>query len=125
MSEPYRKGLSPLASQHRKPTFTSDAVRIASALNRAGINYQLEHEIVRYGEYRNGHPLSYVLDILVMDERYRSVAIEVEGRGSASRFNDKRDQYLSTLGISVLHVDNSVEGDEVVIRLNASFRSQA
>ena len=110
-------------NEYQRKTFKSDAIRIASALNRAGIFYSLEWVIPRYGEYRNGHPLSYVVDIMVLDWRYKSVAIEVEGEGSSSKENTKRDAYLSTLGITVLHVDNKVKSEEVVVRLNASFRN--
>ncbi len=110
-------------SAHRVGTFTKDAVRIASALNRAKIACRLEHEIIRYGEFtKDGKQKTYSIDILVCDPRYESVAIEVEGEGSASRDNDKRDQYLATLGIRVLHIDNKTSGEQVIIRLNGSFK---
>jgi hypothetical protein len=109
-------------NEYQRKTFKGDAIRIAGALAKAKIDYSLEWVIPRYGEFKNGHPLSYVVDILVMDERYEPVAIEVEGEGSASRDNLKRDGYLSTLGIRVLHVDNKTKGDEVIARLNGSFR---
>jgi very-short-patch-repair endonuclease len=111
-----------LTNEYQQKAFKHDAVRIASALNKAKIDCTLEHEVVRYGEFKNGHPLSYVLDILLIDPRYQSVAIEVEGEGSSSKDNDKRDAYLSTLGIRVLHVDNKIKGEEVIVRLNGSFR---
>jgi very-short-patch-repair endonuclease len=111
-------------AEWQRKTFKADAIRIASALARAKIDYSLEWVIPRYGEYRNGHPLSYVVDIMVLDEKYVPTAIEVEGEGSSSKDNDKRDAYLSTLGIRVLHVDNKTKGDQVIIRLNGSFRKQ-
>ncbi len=108
--------------EYQRKTFKADAIRIAGALAKAKIDYSLEWVIPRYGEFKNGHPLSYVVDILVMDERYEPTAIEVEGEGSSSKGNDRRDAYLSTLGIRVLHVDNKVRGEEVIVRLNGSFR---
>ena len=104
-------------------TYKSDAIRIASALNRFYIFYSLEWCIPRYGEFtKDGYPKSYYVDIMIMDERYVPTAIEVEGEGSSSRDNEKRDAYLSTLGIRVLHVDNKTKGEEVIARLNGSFR---
>jgi len=111
-----------LSNEYQQKAFKKDAVRIASALNRAHIACTLEHEVVRYGEYKNGHPLSYVLDILLIDPRYDTVAIEVEGEGSSSKDDYQRDWYLSTRGIRVLHVDNKVKSEEVIIRLNGSFK---
>ena len=103
--------------------YTKDAVRIASALNRAQIACQLEHTIVRYGEFNaRGQQKTYSLDILIIDPRYRPVAIEVEGEGSASRDNDRRDRFLAGLGIAVLHVDNRTAGKDVIARLDGSFR---
>ncbi|MDE1854502.1 MAG: hypothetical protein KGI38_12260 [Thaumarchaeota archaeon] len=110
----------------RKPgTFTSDAVRIASVLNRAKIACTLEYSFLRVGEFtKDGRPKSYTVDILLLDPRFVPTAIEVEGDGSASRDNEKRDAYLATLGLRVLHVDNKTKGEEVIIRLNGSFRKQ-
>ena len=126
MNEPYSKGINNATkSQLSVKTFTHDAIRIASVLNRHRIYYTLEWTVPRYGEYTNGGILkTYSLDILVHDPRYETVAIEVEGAGSSSKDNDKRDAYLSTLGIRVLHVDNKVSGDEVLVRLNGSFRKK-
>ena len=109
------------ASNFRRGTFTKDHVRIASALNRAHIDCQLAHTVIRYGEFKNGHPLSYSIDILVIDPRYKPVAIEVEGGGSSSRDNLERDAYLGSLGISVLHVDNKVPASDVIAHLISWF----
>ena len=112
-------------NEYQRKTFKSDAIRIASALAKAKIDYSLEWQVPRYNEYTRGGTLkSYYLDILVCDPRYETVAIEVEGEGSSSRDNLKRDEYLSTLGIRVLHVDNKTKGDEVIVRLNGSFRRE-
>jgi very-short-patch-repair endonuclease len=74
-----------------------------------------------YGEYRNGHPLSYWVDILSVDPRFKSVAIEVEGEGSSSRNNRERDAYLGKLGISVLHVSNKEPSENVITWLKQNF----
>lgn len=111
------------ASDFRVGTYTRDAVGIASALNTARIAIILEHTIIRYGEYtKSGNPKTYLIDIMVVDPLFRPVAIEVEGEGSSSKDNDKRDAYLSKLGITVLHVDNKTPAAEVLKRLE-EFRS--
>ncbi len=101
-------------NEYQRKTFKGDAIRIASALAKAKIDYSLEWVVPRYGEFKNGHPLSYVVDLMVLDERFKPLAIEMEGEGSSSKDNTKRDQYLNGLGITVLHIDNRTPSEKVV-----------
>jgi hypothetical protein len=122
--QPYiRKNRSLAISDIRKSgTFTKDATRIAIGLNKFKIACRMEYEVIRFGEFRNGHPLTYSIDILVVDSRYRPVAIEVEGEGSSSKNNDARDAYLGSLGLSVMHVPNSTPSIKVIEQLDKFYR---
>ncbi len=103
--------------EYLRKTFKSDAIRVAGALAKAKIDYSLEWPVLHVGRFKNGHPITYYLDIFIIDERYKPVAVEMEGEGSASRDNLERDHYLSSIGITVLHVDNRTKGSEVLERL--------
>jgi len=83
--------------------YTGAAVAIGNAVQLAGGIVEFEVEVVRDGEFtREGKPKRYVLDLLVNGH----LAVEVEGKGSASAGNEARDIYLNVHGISVYHVSN-------------------
>ncbi len=106
------------SAEWNRKTFKGDAIRIASALAKAKIDYSLEWPVLHVGKFKNGHPITYYLDIFIIDARYKPAAIEVEGEGSASRDNLTRDQYLASIGITVLHVDNKTKGEKVIEAIN-------
>ena len=133
MSQPdaYSKPEGPYERNHRTRTlsennpkaFRKDAVRVAAGLNRAGIACSLEYEIIRYGEFNSrGIQKTYHLDVFVHDPRYLPVSIEMEGEGSGSRDNLKRDAYLGKLGIAVAHFANKTSSQEVIGWLDKSFK---
>ena len=69
-------------SEHNVKTFKKAAVRVASALNAAGIGCELESPVLREGEFTSeGRQKFYSVDVAVKDPRYETVAIELEGLG--------------------------------------------
>ena len=133
MSQPdaYIKFESPYIRNHRTrtlsennpKTFTRAAVRVASALNAAGIGCELESPVLREGELTSeGRQKFYSVDIAVKDARFETVAIELEGRGSASKDDLERDEYLLSHGFAaVLHYPNSKRSEDVIADLRRDY----
>ena len=123
--KPY-SGRSKTMSESTSKTFTRDAVRIAAGLNAAGIGCELEYIVPRIGEYAaNGQEKFYSVDIRTKDPRYEAVAIEMEGRGSASKDDARRDEYLMSHGFKgVLHYPNSTPVSEVIHDLDEHFKRE-
>ena len=120
--KPY-SGYSMRLSERNVKTFKKDAVRVASALNAAGIGCELEYLVPRIGEYAaNGQEKFYSVDVAVKDPRYKAVAIELEGRGSASKDDLERDEYLLSHGfLAVLHYPNSKSSEDVIADLKRDY----
>ena len=120
--KPY-SGYSMRLSEHNTKTFKKDAVRIAAGLNAAEIGCELEYLVPRIGEYAtNGQEKFYSVDIAVKDARFEKVAIELEGRGSASKDDLERDEYLLSHGfLAVLHYPNSKRSEDVVADLKRDY----
>ena len=120
--KPY-SGRSKTMSESTSKTFTRDAVRVASALNAAGIGCELESPVLREGEFTSeGRQKFYSVDIAVKDARFETVAIELEGRGSASKDDLERDEYLLSHGFAaVLHYPNSKRSEDVIADLRRDY----
>ena len=120
--KPY-SGYSMRLSEHNTKTFKKDAVRVAAGLNAAGIDCELESPVLREGELASeGKPKFYSVDIAVKDPRYEAVAIELEGRGSASKDDLERDEYLLSHGfVAVLHYPNGKRSEDVVADLKRDY----
>jgi hypothetical protein len=87
-------------------------------LNQLGIRYLSEWGFPRWNEYRgNGSLRSYTADIVVVDHRYHNGVIEIEGGGSASKDNEKRDQYFTELGLWVEHLANEKVQEGEILKL--------
>jgi hypothetical protein len=120
--KPY-SGYSMRLSERNVKTFKKDAVRVASALNAAGIGCELESLVLRKGELTSEKkPKFYSVDIAVKDARFERVAIELEGRGSASKDDLERDEYLLSHGFAaVLHYPNSKRCEDVIADLKRDY----
>ena len=120
--KPY-SGRSKTLSESTSKTFTKDAVRIAAGLNAAGIGCELESPVLREGELTSeGRQKFYSVDIAVKDARFETVAIELEGRGSASKGDIERDEFLLGHGfVAVLHYPNSKRSEDVVADLRRDY----
>ena len=111
-------------SENNPKAFRKDAVRVASALNVAKIDCELEYIVPRIGEYAaNGQEKFYSVDLRTKDPRYEVVAIEMEGKGSGSKDNADRDEYLMSHGFKgVLHYPNGTPSEEIIADLNRDFK---
>ena len=120
--KPY-SGYSMRLSEHNVKTFKKAAVRVASALNAAGIGCELESPVLREGEFTSeGRQKFYSVDVAVKDPRYEAVAIELEGRGSASKDDLERDEYLLSHGfVAVLHYPNSKRSEDIIADLKRDY----
>jgi hypothetical protein len=120
--KPY-SGYSMRLSEHNVKTFKKDAVRVAAGLNAARIDCELEYLVPRIGEYAaNGQEKFYSVDVAVKDPRYEAVAIELEGRGSASKDDLERDEYLLSHGfVAVLHYPNSKRSEDIIADLKRDY----
>ena len=120
--KPY-SGYSMRLSEHNVKTFKKAAVRVASALNAAGIGCELESPVLREGEFTSaGRQKFYSVDVAVKDPRYETVAIELEGRGSASKDDLERDEYLLGHGFAaVLHYPNSKRSEDMIADLKRDY----
>ena len=80
------------ASTFRKGQFTDSHVKVLAYLNQLGVSYKAE-EVVRCVGIFDGRnrPVSYKVDVLVNDSRYGVGIIEIEGKGSNSLGNEKRN----------------------------------
>lgn len=96
-------------------TFRDDALRINTALNNAGIANRMEEMFKREGETtQGGKPKIYSLDVYVCDTRFPNIGIELEGKGSASKDNEKRDRFFKDAGVMLFHFPNDINADIVV-----------
>ena len=120
--KPY-SGRSKTMSESTSKTFTRAAVRVASALNAAGIGCELESPVLREGELTSEKkPKFYSVDIAVKDTRFERVAIELEGRGSASKDDIERDEFLLSHGfVAVLHYPNNTRSEDVIANLKRDY----
>ena len=120
--KPY-SGYSMRLSEHNVKTFKKAAIRVASALNAAGIGCELESPVLREGEFTSeGRQKFYSVDIAVKDARFERVAIELEGRGSASKDDLERDEYLLSHGFAaVLHYLNGKRSEDVIVDLKRDY----
>ena len=120
--KPY-SGHSMRLSEHNVKTFKKDAVRVASALNAAGIGCELESPVLREGEFTSeGRQKFYSVDVAVKDPRYETVAIELEGRGSASKDDLERDEHLLSHGFAaVMHYPNGKRSEDVIADLKRDY----
>ena len=100
-------------SQVNVGTFKPDAVRVANALSKAGYAVDLEYEVAREGEFtKDGIQKTYHVDVAIQSPK---IAVEMEGKGSASKDNIRRDGYLMSHGFkAVLHFPNKTPSDKVV-----------
>ena len=120
---------NPGMSQLTTKAFTKPAVRVMAGLNRAKIGIEGEQEYVRPDEFRkDGKPKTYTVDIVVKDSRFKKVGIEIEGKGSASKNNERRDWFLTGSGkgpqlFDLLHYPNSVKVKEIISDLERSYRA--
>ena len=116
-------GRSMRLSERNVKTFKKAAVRVASALNAAGIGCELESPVLREGELTSeGKPKFYSVDVAVKDPRYEAVAIELEGRGSASKDDLERDEFLLGHGfVAVLHYPNSKCSKDIIADLKRDY----
>ena len=100
-------------SQVNVGTFKPDAVRVANALSKAGYAVDMEYEVVREGEFtKDGIQKTYHVDVSIQSPK---IAVEMEGKGSASKDNIKRDEYLMSHGFKVvMHFPNKTRSEEVI-----------
>ena len=83
------------ASTFRKGQFTDSHVKVLAYLNQLGVSYKAEEVVHCYGFYDGkGRPISYKVDVLVKDLKYGVGIIEIEGKGSNSLGNEKRNFHL-------------------------------
>ncbi|SRR5712692_6605588 len=83
------------ASTFRKGQFTDSHIKVLAYLNQLGVSYKGEEVVHCLDNYdKEGRPISYKVDILVLDSRYEVGVIEVEGKGSKTAGNWMRDMYL-------------------------------
>jgi hypothetical protein len=109
------------ASSYRKGTGTDAHNRAMAILNRLGIPFRAEAGFSR-GEFNSrGQPLWYYVDILCYPDKPYQFAIELEGDGSSSKDNPKRDAFFRKLGLPVLHIDNALVRHETsfIMRIRA------
>ena len=92
-------------------------------MNAAGIGCELESPVLRKGELTSEKkPKFYSVDIAVKDARFEQVAIELEGRGSASKDDLERDECLLSHGfVAVLHYPNSKRSEDVIADLKRDY----
>src|SRR2546422_7600065 len=88
------------ASTFRKGSFTDSHVQVLAYLNQLGVSYKAEEVVRCYGFYDGkGRSISYKVDVLIRDLRYGGLGIiEVEGKGSNTANNKRRDDILLASG---------------------------
>lgn len=105
----------PAYSEVTPRSYTEYQMNLAAYLQSLGIQIAIEFPIPRWNEWHETHGYNsktiwelkqYRIDILLFDPRYTQVALEAEGKGSASADNQKREAYLLKLGIPTLHIRN-------------------
>ncbi|SRR5712692_6142555 len=96
------------ASTFRKGQFTDSHVKVLAYLNQLGIYYKAEEVVHCLGAFdERGRPISFKVDVLVNDIRYAVGVIEVEGKGSNTAGDEKRDGLLKNHGIMwIEHLPN-------------------
>ena len=120
--KPY-SGYSMRLSERNVKTFKKAAIRVAAGLNAAGIGCELESPVLREGEFTSeGRQKFYSVDIAVKDAGFEMVAIELEGRGSASKDDIERDEFLLGHGFAaVLHYPNGKRSEDVIADLKRDY----
>ncbi len=95
-----------------------DAIRVANALNQAGIDCELESEIPREGETNpRGLQKFYYVDVTVVDPLVQKVGIEMDGRAHNGREAEdmEKDEYLKRHGYyAILRFPNRTPSEKVV-----------
>ncbi|MDG6921434.1 MAG: hypothetical protein JRN59_07890 [Nitrososphaerota archaeon] len=67
---------------------------------------------------------SYTADIVVVDPGYYNEILEIEGEGSASKDNEKRDLYFGRFGLWVEHLPNGqVKAEKILVVLGNNSRN--
>lgn len=110
------------ASTFRVGQFTKAHQRALAILNREGVWFKAEEVVHIPGEYDFlNRPVSYKVDILVVDGRYGLGVVEIEGEGTNS--NDSlRDCRLKKAGVEwVEHVPNK-DAQNVMLYLRGHYR---
>jgi very-short-patch-repair endonuclease len=115
-TEPVTKTrFSDTQSAHRKGAYTDPHVALMVFLNDNEVAFKSEIEFIRpkegYAVMVDGHKewryKTYTADIVVVDPRFVPTIIEVEGKGSNSADNEKRDAYFKVAGYELIHVSNA------------------
>ena len=84
-------------------------------LNQMGMRYLSEWAFPRRSEYRGNGPLeTYTAGLVIVDSRFYNGALGIEGSGSASKDNEKRDLHFSGLGLWIEHLANESMGEEEI-----------
>lgn len=95
----------PSQSDGRQSEYTEAHVSLLNALTKRRLNCRSEVAFERPGELTSeGQPKTYQSDIVVEDR----VIVEVEGEGSSSRDNEKRDFFFKEQGFVVKHIPNDL-----------------
>ena len=101
---------------------TAEEGKIAFTFNDYGIQYNWNsREFKREERAKNGELKSYWPDFVVprnlvgRESRFKSLILQIEGEGSASKDNEKMDAFFAALDYLVLHIPNSLAN-------NADFR---
>ena len=111
------------ATNFRISSYTEDHRRAMIILTQLGVRSLAEWEFPRWNEYRgNGTLRSYTADIVVVDPRYFNGILEIEGEGSASKDNEKRDRYFERLGLWVNHLENEKVGKDEILAVPGSHK---
>lgn len=105
-----------------------DAIRIASALNKAGIDCEIEYEVEKKGELNaRGLQKFLYVDVAVTDSQFRRVGIEMDGKSHSGRAeeDEAKDFYLKMNAgfYQVLHFPNRTPTDKVVSAI-MSYRKE-
>lgn len=112
--EPYRSGLSPLASEHRKVTGTRPQLILLNALAKAGLNPAYEHPISTGVMHPVWGEIAYSCDVFVPSARWPNEGIDVEVDGNnhyASLKQEMKDRkkevFLKGKGIVTVRFTNA------------------
>ena len=96
------------ASTFRKGSFTDSHVKVLAYLNQLGVSYKAEEVVHCLGFFDGkGRPISYKVDILVLDSHYEAGVIEIEGKGTNTNDNERDNILLSDNGVEwIEHLPN-------------------
>src|SRR5436309_15830069 len=80
------------ASTFRRGQFTDSHVKVLAYLNQLGVSYKAEEVVRCWGIFDGrGRPKSFKVDVLIVDDKYHTGVIEIDGAVHNTWIRSKKD----------------------------------